>query len=106
VSSEVRELEPQRFALKFTRSREVISRPLSVSMWATEQVEDRWHQRSGIRDPVSVNPTHCRFAKSEFLIGEKDRGLMGHRSPVEGVSQKGLRSEAKCHRGSGSESLR
>jgi hypothetical protein len=38
---------------------------------------------------MSVNPLHCSFAKSKFSIGEKDRGLLGHRTPVKGVSQSG-----------------
>jgi hypothetical protein len=42
-----------------------------------------------------VNPTHFNFAKSEFSIGEKDRGLVGSRSPAKGVSQRGLRNEAR-----------
>jgi hypothetical protein len=52
-------------------------------------------------DPASIDPTCFNSVKFEFPIGEKGRGLVGHRSPAKGASQRGLRSEAKRHRRSG-----
>jgi hypothetical protein len=51
------------------------------SKWKIDGIED-WR----IGDPASVGSTHSISAKSEFSIGEKDHGLVGHMSPMKGVS--------------------
>jgi hypothetical protein len=33
--------------------------------------KDRWHRKSGIRDPMSVSSTHCYFMNSKFPIGKR-----------------------------------